>query len=289
MIRTETRGARRTGAGRAAKLVLALAVAMAAGLAAARMAAAADELGACLDHIDNAEKANKIPEGLLKSIGFAESGRTVDGRRGAWPWTVNAQGEGHYFDSKEEAVAFVQELQAQGVSVIDVGCMQVNLYYHPQAFASLDAAFDPATNVAYAAKFLTWLHDETKDWATSARYYHSRTPFLGRAYAARLTVNAFGKVISSVGPIVPLTKEERRILAADVAERMAATDELLAKSRAMRQPKKTTVLTAVEQAAVAVEPAAGSANRSGFTPTREAAAPANAALSPPATTRNKNR
>jgi Transglycosylase SLT domain len=255
----------------------------------ARTAEAADDVGACLAHIDKAEKTNKIPEGLLKSIGFAESGRTVDGRRGAWPWTVNAQGEGRYFDSKDEAVAFVQELQAQGVSVIDVGCMQVNLHHHPEAFASLDAAFDPATNVAYAAKFLTWLHDETKDWATSARYYHSRTPSLGRAYAARLTVNAFGKVISSIGPIVPLTKEERRILAADVAERMAATDELLAKSRAMRQPKRTTALTAVEQAAIAVEPAAGSTNRSGFTPTREAAASADAALPPAATARSKNR
>lgn len=285
MIRTERRGARRTDAGRTAAVLLAVAVA--AGLAAARTAEAADDVGACLAHIDGAEKTHKIPEGLLKSIGFAESGRTVDGRRGAWPWTVNAQGEGHYFDSKDDAVAFVQQLQAQGVTVIDVGCMQVNLHYHPEAFASLDAAFDPATNVAYAAKFLTWLHDETKDWATSARYYHSRTPSLGRAYAARLTVNAFGKVISSIGPIVPLTKEERRILAADVAERMAATDELLAKSRAMRQPKKT-ALTAVEQAAISIEPAAGSTNRSGFTPTGEIAASADA-TAPQATARNKNR
>jgi hypothetical protein len=34
-----------------------------------------------------------------------------------------------------------------GIEVIDVGCMQVDLYYHPDAFA-LDAAFDPATSVA---------------------------------------------------------------------------------------------------------------------------------------------
>ena len=239
----------------AARIAVAMAAAIGLAAAAPRALAAGDEIGACLEHIPGAEAANKIPDGLLKAIGFAESGRTVGGRRVAWPWTVNAQGQGHYFPSKEEAVAFVRELQAEGVSVIDVGCMQVNLHYHPKAFASLDDAFDPAANVAYAAKFLSWLQDETKDWATAARYYHSRTPSLGRAYAARLTVNAFGKVISSVGPIVPLTKEERRILAAEVPEHMAAADELLARSRALRQPRKP--LTAVEQAVISLEPAAG--------------------------------
>jgi hypothetical protein len=220
-------------------------------------AAGASDIAACIGHIASAEKANEIPEGVLRAIGFAESGRTVDGSRGAWPWTVNAQGQGHYFESKSAAVEFVQGLQAQGVRVIDVGCMQVNLHYHPKAFASLEDAFDPATNVAYASKFLVWLHDETKDWATASRYYHSRTPSLGRAYAARLTINSFGKVISSVGPVKRLTKAEREALATEVPARLAAVDELLAKSRAMRQPKPA--LTAVEQAVIAIEPAAGPA------------------------------
>jgi hypothetical protein len=233
-------------------------VALAAFLAAALPAAAAtDDIAACLGHIASAEKSNDIPDGVLRAIGFAESGRTLDGRRGAWPWTVNAQGQGHYFESKSAAIEFVQGLQAQGVRVIDVGCMQVNLHYHPKAFASLEDAFDPATNVAYASKFLLWLHDETKDWATASRYYHSRNPSLGRAYAARLTINTFGKVISSVGPVKPLTKAEREALASEIPARLAAVDELLARSRAMRQPKPS--LTEAEQAAIAVEPAAGPA------------------------------
>jgi hypothetical protein len=248
----ETRRARRRSARIAATIALSLGFGA---VAAAPSPAAAGDIEACLGHIASAEKANAIPEGLLRTIGFAESGRTVDGRRGAWPWTVNAQGTGHYLESKSAAVEFVQGLQAQGVSVIDVGCMQVNLHYHPKAFASLDDAFDPATNVAYAAKFLVWLQDETKDWATASRYYHSRTPSLGRAYAARLTINAFGKVISSAGPNIPLTRKERAALAIEIPARMAAVDELLAKSRAMRQPKPA--LTKAEPAALAVEPAAG--------------------------------
>ena len=37
---------------------------------------------------------------------------------------------------------------------MDVGCMQVNLYHHAHAFSSLDNAFDPQSNVDYAARFL---------------------------------------------------------------------------------------------------------------------------------------
>lgn len=236
--------------------------------------AAKDEAAACLGHIASQEQDKGIPDGLLKSIGFAESGRTVNGKRVAWPWTVNAQGQGHYFQSKDDAIAFVQELQASGVKVIDVGCMQVNLYYHPKAFASLEDAFDPATNVAYAAKFLTWLEDETDDWDTASRYYHSRTPSLARAYAARLTLNGFGKVINSAGPVVPLTKEEKAALAQEIPDRLKASEELVARLRADRL--KTQMDKAVEATAAAptveeIEVAAAVVPAAGPAPTVEAA------------------
>jgi len=244
--------------------IAALAMAMAISPA----AAATDEAAACLGHIAGQEKDKGIPDGLLKSIGFAESGRTVGGKRVAWPWTVNAQGQGHYFDSKQDAIAFVQELQAGGVSVIDVGCMQVNLHYHPKAFASLDDAFDPAVNVAYAAKFLTWLEDETNDWATASQYYHSRTPSLARAYAARLTINGFGKVINSAGPVVPLTKDEKAALAQEIPNRLKASEELVARLRTERlktqidqagQELAAAPTAAEVELAAAVVPAAGPA------------------------------
>src|SRR5215813_15266126 len=124
-------------------------------------ARATDEAAACLGFIKSTEKTQKIPDGVLKTIGFRESGRQLaDGRQVPWPWTVNAQGEGHFFATKADAIAFVQALQRQGVDVIDVGCMQVNLHYHPAAFTSLDDAFDPATNVAYAGEFLNSLKSE---------------------------------------------------------------------------------------------------------------------------------
>ena len=51
-------------------------------------------------------------------------------------------------------MAAVRAMQANGVRSIDVGCGQINLMYHPDAFPNLELAFDPQANAAYAARFL---------------------------------------------------------------------------------------------------------------------------------------
>ncbi len=128
------------------------------------------------------------PAGLLGAIGRVESGRLDphDGNLKAWPWSVNAEGRGYSFNTKGEAIAAVQALQARNVASVDVGCMQVNLMYHPAAFASLDEAFDPAANVRYAARFLGELYAETKDWNLAAAFYHSKTPERALSYQQKV-------------------------------------------------------------------------------------------------------
>jgi transglycosylase-like protein with SLT domain len=148
---------------------------------------------ACLQKIRSEERAHRIPGGLLAAIGFTESGRTAtSGQRSVWPWTVNAEGEGHFFESKADAVKFVEDKLADGVQSIDVGCMQINLKQHPDAFASLDDAFDPAVNVAYGADFLKSLHDQTNGWLAAARRYHSATPEKGEPYGQIVLANWTG-------------------------------------------------------------------------------------------------
>ena len=93
---------------------------------------------------------------------------------------------GRYFASKTEAIAAVRDIQAAGGQSIDVGCMQVNLMHHPGAFATLEDAFDPARNAAYAARFLRSLFASTGDWGTAIGGYHSRTPGRGEAYRDRV-------------------------------------------------------------------------------------------------------
>jgi hypothetical protein len=129
-----------------------------------------------------------IPAGLLQAIGQVESGRRNPdtGSRGPWPWTLNAEGRGQYFPTREAAIAAVRELQARGVRIIDVGCMQVNLHHHARAFPTLEDAFDLVTNARYAARFLGELFTARPDWMTAAGHYHSHTPELAQAYRARV-------------------------------------------------------------------------------------------------------
>ena len=142
----------------------------------------------CRAGITAAERAAALPPQLLSAIGRVESGRRdpVSGVMAPWPWTINAEGQGSFYDTKAQAIAAAQALQARGVRSIDVGCMQINLMHHPDAFAGLDQAFDPAANAAYAARFLGSLHLQTNDWPRAAALYHSATPELGAPYQAKV-------------------------------------------------------------------------------------------------------
>ena len=158
----------------------------------------------CGPAIAAAERRASTAPGLLAAIGVVESGRTDPrtGQRQPWPWTVMAEGVGTYYPSKAAAVAAVQALQARGVVNIDTGCMQVNLQHHPQAFRSLDQAFDPAANASYAARFLSSLHARTGTWPAAAAAYHSMTPELGARYSRLIAAVWSGaKVPVIAGPV----------------------------------------------------------------------------------------
>jgi hypothetical protein len=142
----------------------------------------------CRAAIAQAEREAGVPAHLLAAIGRVESGRR-DPETGAlhpWPWAINAEGRGQYLPTKAAAIAEVQALQARGVRSIDVGCMQVNLRHHPNAFVSLDEAFDPTANARYAARFLGELHAARRDWNWAAGAYHSQTPEFFEPYRARV-------------------------------------------------------------------------------------------------------
>src|SRR5690606_33719340 len=60
----------------------------------------------CLRQLQALERSFHIPQGLLTAISLAESGRSVgeNGELVSWPWTINVNGKGFYFDTKQEAV-----------------------------------------------------------------------------------------------------------------------------------------------------------------------------------------
>jgi hypothetical protein len=145
---------------------------------------AASSAQLCATAIVTAERAEHLPERMMGAIAVVETGRT-DAASGAlrpWPWTINAEGQGFFFASKQQAIEAVRALQARGVRSIDVGCMQVNLMFHPTAFATLDLAFDPGANAMYAAHFLNALRTTHSDWPAAIAAYHSETPAIGASY-----------------------------------------------------------------------------------------------------------
>lgn len=143
----------------------------------------------CARAIAAQERREAIPTGLLRAISLAESGRwnATDGEILAWPWTVTTGGKGYFLPNRVDAVAFVKSLRADGVENIDVGCMQINLKYHPDAFASISEAFEPTANAAYAAAFLRERFAATNSWIEAAGQYHSTTPELNATYRAKIT------------------------------------------------------------------------------------------------------
>ncbi len=155
----------------------------------------------CLSAIAAAEQRHGTRAGLLVAIARAESGRPVPPMPGLqpWPWVVNADGAGIYFDSQAAAVAWTAAALARGVRQIDVGCMQVNLQAHPSAFASIEDAFNPASNADYAARFLRRLQADAGNWDTATGWYHSRTPMLASAYQQRVQAIAEGRAPPASG------------------------------------------------------------------------------------------
>lgn len=143
----------------------------------------------CFDAVVDAQRQFQIPDNILLAIGIQEAGRKIDGKVSIWPWAVNAEGKSIYFKTREQAIAWVRDQQAQGVRSIDVGCMQINLHWHKGAFASLEDAFDPIANATYAARFLSDLKRSEGSWWRAAGSYHSRTDIHRDRYLASLSRN----------------------------------------------------------------------------------------------------
>lgn len=145
----------------------------------------------CEREIARVERAYQFPTDYLLALGRVEAGRAVQTPRGpevrVWPWAVNADGAAYYFPSRRHAIEGVRLLQQRGARFIDVGCMQIDLHYHPSAFRSLDEAFDPAINIEYGAFFLLTLRERTGSWTTAYAHYHNpKDPAKQADYVCRI-------------------------------------------------------------------------------------------------------
>ncbi len=182
----------------------------------------------CTRHLPTMERLYNIPAHWLAAIASTESGRYSPQLRLSvpWPWTINVAGQGHWFDTKQEAIQAVQKYQAQGIKSIDVGCMQVNLMYHGENFANLSQAFEPIYNISYAAKFLRSHYNNTNSWTKATAAYHSMQSSRGADY--------YRKVYQKWQQVVDRLNES--VFAPPVQQAMRAPQPERPSSFAFREP-----------------------------------------------------
>jgi len=202
-------------------------------------AAMPDDARVCAVLAHAAETALGIPAKLVLAVGVVESGiydKSV-GRAEPWPWTINAEGKGFRFRSKADAIRAVERLKKSGVRSIDVGCMQVNLSYHWDAFADLEEAFDPVMNVAYGAHFLETLHDDRGSWSAAVAAYHSSIAKHGVPYrrkVAKTWIALRGEIEQAVE-----TNSRRARIAAAYREQRAAFEARQAEKVRMQEARRS--------------------------------------------------
>ncbi len=180
----------------ATRLALAATAAAWAGGADASRATGADVCRAAARQVSS---ETGVPVEVLDAIALTETGRKSGGAFGPWPWTVNMEGAGHWFDGPAEALDYAESNFAQGKRSFDVGCFQLNYKWHGQAFKSIEQMFDPLANARYAAGFLSRLYGETGDWSAAAGAYHSRTPQYANRYR-KIFDKHFAAVSGGSGP-----------------------------------------------------------------------------------------
>ena len=174
--------------------------------------------GVCRQAIRDTERALRLPIGIMQAISMAH-------------------GKGRFYPDKATAIAAVRKLQAGGLKNIDVGCMQVNLKYHPKAFSNLEAAFDPATNARYAAGLFARLRTANKSIMRAVAHYHSTTRARNRPYTKK---------------VMRLWNQERRRYFAEEREKKIAA------WRAAREERKAAKLARQRAAGTATVASAGS-------------------------------
>ncbi|EAR50727.1 transglycosylase, Slt family protein [Oceanicola granulosus HTCC2516] len=167
--------------------------------------ARADPADLCLTAARTAAAETNVPLSVLVAISLTETGRRRGGETRPWPWTVNMEGAGHWFDDAQEALSYTERQFDAGKRSFDVGCFQINYRWHGQHFPSISAMFDPVANARYAARFLVDLHEEFGDWSRAAGAYHSRTPRYAERYRVRFDrfrTAALARGVDAEAPVV---------------------------------------------------------------------------------------
>lgn len=151
----------------------------------------ANASGPCEYEMARAARRHGVPLGVLYAVGLSETGR-----KGVLnPYALNIDGKTALASDLKNAVALFSEAKGKGAKLVDLGCMQINHRYHGDKFPSVEAMFDPARNVDYAARFLKELRVREGNWTmAAARYNAGPTNTVGQQ---RYICSVIGSLVAS--------------------------------------------------------------------------------------------
>ncbi|GAO98997.1 transglycosylase SLT domain protein [Caedimonas varicaedens] len=128
--------------------------------------------------LEKIARQERVPVNLLKSVTYVESG--------FHPWTLNVQGRPHFFATRQEAEQHLDKIVKKGVTHIDIGCAQINWFWHGKKFKSPQDFLSPETSLRYAARLLRHHSQTTRSWMKAALLYHSGDKRRQSLYRQRL-------------------------------------------------------------------------------------------------------
>jgi soluble lytic murein transglycosylase-like protein len=137
----------------------------------------ANELTALIGKV---EQQYNIPKGLLLAIAKVES--RIE------PYALNIRGKAIFKESKEAALRVIDQHVRANHTNIDIGVMQINYRWHSGEFKDIAEMIDPRKNIDYAARLLTALYRQHKDWQKAVRLYHSAKPQYHTKYSRKIII-----------------------------------------------------------------------------------------------------
>lgn len=135
----------------------------------------------CLNAINLLSERIDVPKSLLLQIAKIESG--FGPHRAPWPWSIHIQGKSYYFKTEKAASSYIKQLLALGIKNFDVGCMQINFYWHQDKVRIPQELLNPMKNTLIAAQFLSHLKAQHHSWRKAVARYHSSDIRKGFVYA----------------------------------------------------------------------------------------------------------
>ncbi|MGH8538057.1 MAG: transglycosylase SLT domain-containing protein [Gammaproteobacteria bacterium] len=133
-----------------------------------------------------------LPAKVVYAVALTESGlRLQSGRARPWPWTLNIEGQGHYYPTRKAAYRALKVYLDRGGRRADVGLMQIHWRVHQRLLRDPWAPLDPMFNLRVGAYLLRERWQAAGNLWQAIGHYHApswpeRAAWYRRQVARRL-------------------------------------------------------------------------------------------------------